>query len=96
MGNGGELVVVMLLGSEGGEGGNEAMGILAGERETAVVPLPVEEGKVGWGMDIVTGVEFSKPDETVGRRAVVFGDVFAGESEGVVGFGKGWGIAGGG
>ena len=87
MGNGGELVVVMLLGREGGEGGNEAMGFMGGDRETAVVPLPVEEGKVSWGMDIVTGVERSRPDEMAGGRAVVFGDVFAGESEGVAGFG---------
>jgi len=59
MGNGGELVGVILLGSEGGEGENGTVGIKGGEGETAAVALPAKGGKVGWGtdiMDIVTEV----------------------------------------
>lgn len=76
----------MLLGRESGEDGNEAMDLIGGEEETAAVALPVEWERVGWGMDIVTGVGPSRPDEMVGRRAVGCGDVFTGEPEGATRF----------
>ena len=39
MGNGGELVRAMLLGSEGGGGRNDTMGIMGEEREAVAVAL---------------------------------------------------------
>jgi hypothetical protein len=57
MGNCDELVVIMLLGTEGTAGENETIGIMGGGWETVAAALSSEGGMARWGMGIVTELE---------------------------------------
>ena len=80
----------MSLGSGGGEDGNDAIGIMEGERRTASIVLASEGVHISSGMDVVAArVEGSGSDVTTEEMAGWRVEGLAAESEGAVELGLG-------